>query len=74
MSKLSAADVIQLEISERLRLVEEIWNSIAEVPQAVELTEEDKRLLEERLSAREHDADAGSPWEEVYKRIISRKK
>jgi len=74
MSKFTAADVVQLPVSERLRLVEEIWNSIAEAPEALELTSEDKRLIDERLEAHRRDPGSGSPWEEVYKRIISRRK
>ena len=34
-----------------------------------ELTDEDKRLLEERLAAIERNPDAGSSWEEVEARI-----
>lgn len=74
MSKFSAADVVQLPIAERLRLVEEIWNSIAEAPEAIDLTPADKRLIDERLEARQRDPGAGSPWEEVYRRITSRPK
>jgi putative addiction module component (TIGR02574 family) len=74
MSKFSAADVAQLPIAERLRLVEEIWDSIAEAPEALELTPDDKRLIDERLETRRRDPGAGSPWEEVFKRIASRKK
>ncbi len=74
MGKFSAADVLELPVSERLRLVEDIWNSIAEVPQRLKLTEEDKRLIDERLRARERNPDAGSPWDVVYSRISARKK
>jgi putative addiction module component (TIGR02574 family) len=74
MSKFSAADVIQLPVEERLRLVEDIWNSIADAPDALELTNEDKKLIDERLEARRQNPDAGSSWEVVYTRITSRKK
>jgi putative addiction module component (TIGR02574 family) len=74
MSKFSAADVLELPVQERLRLVEDIWNSIADAPEALELTSEDKRLLDERLEARQRNPNAGSPWEEVYARITSRRK
>jgi len=74
MSKFSAADVLELPVQERLRLVEDIWNSIADAPEALELTDEDKKLVDTRLEARQRDPNAGSPWEEVYARIASRKK
>jgi putative addiction module component (TIGR02574 family) len=52
MSKFSAADALALPVPERLQLVEDIWNSIGDAPHALELTEEDKRLIDERLEAR----------------------
>ena len=74
MSKFTASDVLELPVPERLKLVEDIWNTIADAPDALELTEEDKRLIDERLESYRQDPDAGSPWEEVYARITSRKK
>jgi putative addiction module component (TIGR02574 family) len=74
MSKFSAADVLQLPVPERLQLVEDIWNSIADAPDALELTAEDKLLLDQRLEERRRNPGVGSPWEEVYARITSRKK
>jgi putative addiction module component (TIGR02574 family) len=61
-------------VSERLQLVEDIWNSIADVPDALEITDEEKRLIDERLEANRGNPGAGSPWEEVIARISSRKK
>lgn len=74
MGKFSAIDVLALPVPERLQLVEEIWNGIADAPDALELTEEDRRLLDERLAAYRQNPNNGSPWEEVYARITSRKK
>ena len=59
---------------ERLQLVEDIWNTIADAPEGLELTDEDKRLIDERLAAYHQNPNAGSPWDEVYARITSRKK
>ncbi len=74
MSKLSASELLQLTVPERLQMVEDIWNSIADAPETLELTEEDKRLIDERLEARQSDPAAGSPWQEVYSRITSKSK
>lgn len=63
--KLSPADYLDLSIPERIRLVEEIWDSIAEVPEAVSLTEAQRRKLDARLQDDHRDPSAGSPWEEV---------
>ncbi len=74
MSKFTASDVLELPVPERLQLVEDIWNTIADAPDALELTEEDKRLIDERLEACRQNPGAGSPFEEVLARIGARKK
>ena len=73
MGQISTAAVLELSVSERLQLVEDIWNSIAEVPEALEVTEVEKRLIDDRLAAYHRDPLAGSPWEDVYARITSRR-
>ena len=74
MSKFSTAAVLELSVPERLQLVEDIWNSIADVPEALETTEEEKRLIDDRLEAFHRNPEGGSPWGEVYARIVSRQK
>jgi putative addiction module component (TIGR02574 family) len=72
MSKFVVSSVLELPIEERLRLVEEIWNSIAEAPEALELTAEDRRVIDERLAARVQNPGAASPWKEAFARIAAR--
>jgi len=74
MNKFSAAELLQLPVPERLQMVEDIWNSIADAPEALEVTDEDKRLIDERLASRQTNPAAGSPWQEVYDRITSKPK
>jgi putative addiction module component (TIGR02574 family) len=73
VNKYSAADALQLPVAERLQLVFDIWDSIEEAPEALELTAEDKTLIDERLAARLQNPGAGSPWREVYARITSQR-
>jgi len=70
--KLSAADVLDMPIKERIQLVAEIWESIAACPDEIELTDATRELLRKRLAAHRAKPDAGSPWEEVRRRIESR--
>lgn len=74
MSKFAAADTLVLPLAERVQLVADIWDTIAAAPEALPVTEEDRRMIDERLAARSRDPQAGSPWEEVYTRITSRRK
>ena len=72
MKKITAADSLTLSIPERIQLVEDIWDTIAAEAQSIELTEEEKRIIDERLEAYHRNPNLGSPWEDVYKRILSR--
>ena len=69
--KVSAAETLDLPVSERIQLVTEIWDSIAEFPDAIELTPSARKLLAQRLAAYRANPDEGSPWHEVKHRIIS---
>lgn len=68
----SFADVLKLNISERLLLVEDLWDSIAAFPKAIKLTPSQRQELDHRLNAFRKDPTAGSPWSEVKKRILRR--
>ncbi len=70
MKPISIAEVLALPVAERLRLVETIWDSIAEVPEALQLTKAQEAELDRRLDAYRKDANAGSPWPEVKARIL----
>ena len=65
MKRISVAEILELPVQERIRLVELIWESIAAVPEAVEVTPEIKAELEERLKEFEANPEAGYSWEQV---------
>jgi putative addiction module component (TIGR02574 family) len=72
MKPVPLSDLLKLPVAERLKLVEAIWDSIAEAPDGVHLTEAQRAELERRLADYYKDPDAGSPWHEVKARILSR--
>jgi putative addiction module component (TIGR02574 family) len=63
------ADILKLSVEERIRLAEEIWESIAAFPEAIELTPAQCEELDRRLEAYRANPDAGSTWDEVRKRV-----
>lgn len=63
------SDAMEHSVAERIELVEDLWNSIAQAPEAVELTDEQMKVLDERLAAYHADPEAGSPWEDVKRRV-----
>ena len=70
MKPLPFAEILELPVTERIRLVELIWDSIAAVPEAIPVSDELKAELNRRLAEFEPHPEAGYPWEEVRKRIV----
>lgn len=66
------ADILELPIKDRIRLVEDIWDSIAAVPEAVELTDEQMAEIERRLENYRRNPHDVVPWEEVKERLMRR--
>jgi len=60
----SLEDIRRLPIAERIKLVEDIWDSIAATEGAVPVTEAQRRELERRLEESKRDPQAGKTWEE----------
>ena len=61
-----------LPLDERLRLVEDLWDSIAADQAALALTDEQKAELDRRLDAYEADRNPGRPANEVIAEIRSK--
>ena len=70
MKQIPVADLLELPVSERIRLVGLIWDSIAAVPEAVPVSGELRAELDVRLAEFEADPESGFPWEEVRDRIV----
>ena len=64
-----AFDYRSLSVADRLQLVGDIWDSIAETPEEVKLTEEQKAELDRRIEAMEQNPKEGLPWSEVRARV-----
>jgi putative addiction module component (TIGR02574 family) len=73
MGKVARKDILNLSIAERIELIGDIWDSIAEIPEAIALTEAQKTELNRRLDAYHKDPTAGAPWSVVRDRIGKRK-
>lgn len=72
MKHITATDTLELSVPERIQLVEDIWDTISSQPEAVDLSEEDKKIIDARLEAYHRDPAQGAPWKDVYQKITSR--
>jgi len=68
---LKSLGIERLSIEERLALVEELWDSIAE---ATPLTGAQRAELDRRLAEHEDNPDDVVPWEDIKASIAARLK
>ncbi len=72
MGAFAEKDILDLSVSERIQLAQDIWDSVAQVPESLALSDEEKAEIEHRLEEAYHkDPDGGSPWAVVRDRIRS---
>lgn len=67
-----AVDIAALTPEERLRLLEQLWDSLTDTPEAIPLTEAQREELDRRLDDLEVDGPVGIPWDDVLSRIRTR--
>lgn len=58
-------NIKNLPVSERIQLVEDIWDSIAEDAAPLRLSGAERQELRRRLAAHRSDATSDVPWHEV---------
>jgi putative addiction module component (TIGR02574 family) len=59
-------------IDDRIRLVQDLWDRIADQGYKPELTEEMKAELDRRIEEMDRNPDAGIPWEAAKARVLAR--
>ena len=56
---------------ERILLAEQLWESVRENSDEIELSPDQTQLLESRLKALETDGDLGDSWANVKARLLT---
>lgn len=70
------SQILKLSISERILLVEAIWDSITKesgTKNHYQLSDEQIRFLEDEIAAYDKNPEEGSSWEEIKNRIKNKK-
>ena len=71
MSKPSL-NINELSPEDRLRLIEELWDSLNETPGSIPLTNAQCEELDRRLDDLESSGPEGIPWDQVLQQIRTR--
>ncbi|HKP02150.1 MAG TPA: addiction module protein [Chthoniobacterales bacterium] len=69
--KASIEELRQLPIPERIQLVKELWDSIADESPAIDLSAEQIAELDRRLDALAAQPEDGTPWHIARERILA---
>jgi putative addiction module component (TIGR02574 family) len=65
-------DILKLSLAQRMRLVEQIWYSIAADPDELPVTPAQAAELDRRLQAHRRHPDRAVPWPIVHARLKRR--
>ena len=72
-------ELLKLDVRARLKLIDEIWDSILrdlndpENPESLPVDDDLRALLDRRRAAYQANPDAGSSWEDVRSRLLARR-
>ena len=73
MSSNLTEEAKKLPVPERIALVEEIWDSIAEDNGCFELTDAQKEELDRRIQSQQENPHPGRTWEEIKSEYLNSK-
>jgi putative addiction module component (TIGR02574 family) len=62
-------DIQSLSTPERILLAEQLWDSVRNKSDEIEVTPDQLKIIELRLAALESDGDLGDSWENVKARL-----
>ena len=70
MNSLLSEQILPLTIPEKLKLIEDIWDSVVVDADQIPLTQAQKEELDRRLASYDIIENQGESWEIVKQRII----
>jgi putative addiction module component (TIGR02574 family) len=66
-------EIRSLSVADRLQLLDEIWDSLAETPEALPVTDAQRKELARRRRAHARNPSAAKSWAQVRARLRRRK-
>jgi putative addiction module component (TIGR02574 family) len=72
MPRTALDEILELPVPDRLRVIEEIWESIVAAPEGLPVPQSQRDELDRRLKLHQEDPEAATPWETVRSRLLDR--
>ena len=73
MSPTQLQEILSLSVEERIQLVEAVWDSIAQYPESLPVTEAQRKELDRRLAEHLKNPKAARPWSQVRESLARKK-
>ena len=67
---LNIREIRELSVTDRLRLIEAVWDTLTETPDDLVVPDWHRGVLDDRLAAHAGDPEAAWPWAEVKSEIV----
>lgn len=65
MVRITVDQLLDMPSAERVELAQALWDSVAQGPENVTLTEEQRQELDRRLEAYEQNPASGASWDSI---------
>ena len=62
---IQVSEILELSVTEKLRIVEEIWDSIVKNPDTLSITGEERAELDKRLQEYRENPTEGIEWNQL---------
>ena len=66
------ADILQMSVSERIQLAEDIWDSLAQLPEPIALTDDQKVELDRRLEDFRQFPNDNISWDSLKSSLLAK--
>ena len=70
MKSISVADLLDLPVKDRLHLAQDLWDSVAEFPDQIEVTGAQREELRRRLRTYRDNPEDVIPWDDVKAELL----
>ena len=71
MVKIDMDAIRQMSVPDRVRLAQDIWDSLQPSAEELPVTEAQRRIVNERLEQHDADSSTAISWDELQKRVES---
>jgi putative addiction module component (TIGR02574 family) len=62
-------EILELSVTEKFHLIGEIWDSIAQKPESVDISDAERAQLDNRLQEYQENPTEGIEWTELKKKL-----